>query len=335
MNKLDPSLLTNKNVLIRADLDVPTSHGQVTSDYRLKCLLPSLRLALENAKNITIIGHKGRPNQRNTEDSLRPIHEWLKRAIGQDIEFIDSGFSPGEWVGESPVRIRLFENLRFDPREQGIDEQFASIIANGHDLYVYEAFASYNPSSSLRIIPEKLPTVPGIQFAKEVSVFENLLSQNSKPSLLLLSGAKDDKLPFVTNLASKFDEVLVGGKLATLSPHLCIPGKSCITPASLTDDGFDISLGSTHQFISRISQAKTVVLNGPLGRFEDGQHHLATLAILNALKSSSVKSILGGGDTLAALEKLGFYYDDFSFVSTGGGSMLEFLATGTHPLLKL
>ena len=78
-----------------------------------------------------------------------------------------------------------------------------------------------------------------------------------------------------------------------------------------------------------------IVLNGPLGRFEDFTHATATKAILQAIKVSAAFSVLGGGDTLSAIAGLGFKYSDFGFVSTGGGAMLEYLATTTHPLLEI
>ena len=81
--------------------------------------------------------------------------------------------------------------------------------------------------------------------------------------------------------------------------------------------------------------AKSVVINGPLGKFEDGIHTAGTKAIFEAAKLSLARVIIGGGDTLAAIPALGFSYADFDFISTGGGAMLEFLATGTHPLLEI
>ena len=315
-----PQEIKGKNILLRADLDVPVKAGRVENSFRLEALLPTLRLCLEHAHRTCLIGHLGRPDGNDQAFTLTPVYEELKRLINQDILFITSGFSPGEcWTGESP--FALMENIRFDPREESMDREFGQVLAQGADVYVYEAFASYNPSTSLRIIPELLPTLTGQQFDLEVTKLGSLLKTPDHPTLLLASGAKSDKLEIIRRIASKFDQVLLGGKFAL--------------PDHLTSDGLDLNESATSLFVKAISEAKTIVLNGPLGMFEDGVHSKATRAVFQALKDSKSYTVLGGGDTLAAIPALGFKYSDFGFVSTGGGAMLEFLATGTHPLLEI
>ena len=326
---LKPSLIKGKNVLLRADLDVPLEGGRVANDFRLQALLPTLKLCLENAQSTLIIGHLGRPTGPDPAFGLKPVQEWLERALNQSIFFISSGFSPGEWArGQSP--LAMFDNLRFHLGELTNDREFAKQLSAGSDIYIYEAFAAYNEAASLRIIPEIIPTYPGFRFEKEVEELGNILKNRLSPSLLVISGAKEDKVKYVDNLVDKFDEILVGGKLASLvSLH------ANIVPASFTPDGFDIDPTSIALFSGKILAAKSVVISGPLGRFEDGQHAAGTKAILAAAKRSPARIVIGGGDTLAAIPALGFAYTDFDFVSTGGGAMLEFLATGTHPLLEV
>jgi len=336
---LTPHLVKGKNVLLRADLDVPVSEGRVESDYRLQALLPTLKLCLENAQNTLIIGHLGRPTGLDPAFGLKPVREWLENALHRSIFFIDSGFSPGNRAGRQ-FPIAMFDNLRFNPGELANDREFAKQLSAGSDIYIYEAFAAYNEAASLRIIPEIIPTYPGFRFEKEVEELGSILKNRLSPSLLVISGVKEDKVKYVDNLVDKFDEILVGGKLAGLiQPH------PKITSASLTSDGLDIDPTSITLFSKKIKNAKNVVISGPLGRFEDGQHAAGTKAILEAAKRSPVRRslgeggparvVIGGGATLAAIPALGFSYTDFDFVSTGGGAMLEFLATGTHPLFPL
>lgn len=290
----------------------------MVNDFRLKALLSSLKLCLENAKSTLIIGHLGRPQAPDSNFSLKPVQEWLEKALHQSIFFISSGFSPGEWDrGEFP--LAMFDNLRFDPGELNNSREFAEQLSAGSDIYVYEAFAAYNSAASLRIIPEIIPTYTGIQFDREVEELGDIVKSTARPSLLVLSGAKEDKKKYVDNLVDKFDEILIGGKFAT----------------GLTPDGLDINEETTALFSEKIMSAKSVVINGPLGKFEDGIHTAGTKAIFTAAVSSPARVIIGGGDTLAAIPALGFSYSDFDFVSTGGGAMLEFLATGTHPLLEI
>lgn len=317
---LTADTLRGKNVLLRADLDVPIKDGRVENSFRLEALLPTLKLCLANARRTCLVGHLGRPEGVDPEFSLAPVLEELKRLLNEPISFIVSGYSPGEcWTGESP--LSLMENLRFDPREEKLDRGFGELLSTDADLYVYEAFANYRPSTSLQIIPELLPTYAGLRFEMEVSTLRQALDNPKHPTLLLASGAKLDKLEILKSIMPKFDRALLGGKFAS--------------PNHLTTDGLDMNEEATSLFVQAVSEAQTVVLNGPLGYYEDGQHAKATQEVFQALKNSSALTILGGGDTLVAIPALGFSYTDFSFISTGGGAMLEFLATGSHPLFKV
>lgn len=327
---ITPELLKNKNILLRADLDIPIEQGKLTNTYRLERLLPTLNLCLQNAAHTLIIGHAGRPQGVDLRFSLDYARKWLEKAMNQSITFISSGFSPGEWArGTSP--ISMLENLRFFKGELGEDPQFIPDLCQGTQIYIYEAFASYNPAASLHKIPEVLPTYTGIQFDLEIENLDRVLKNTDRPRILLLSGAKDDKKEFVDKFLNNFDRILIGGRLA-----LSFTSKDPkVIPASLTTDTYDIDSVSTERFISEIKQAKVVVMNGPLGKFEDSKHAKATQAVLSAIKSSPAFSLIGGGDTLSAITTLGFSYSDFDFVSTGGGAMLEYLATGSHPLLEV
>ena len=317
---LTPDRLKGKKIIIRADLDVPIKDGRVENSFRLEAILPTVILCLENAQRTLLIGHLGRPEGPDPSLSLTPVQQWLETRLNRSIPLISSGFTPGEWwTGESP--LVLLENLRFNPGEEKQDRGFAAQIATEADLYIYEAFAAYHPAASLQTIPEILPTVTGHRFDQEVAALTGVIDSPKHPTLLVASGAKTDKLEVINRLRSRFDKVLLGGKLAE--------------PQYLTVDGLDLNDGAIDYFISEIAKAKTIVLNGPLGAYEDGVHNKATKAILQALKDSSAFTLLGGGDTLAAIPSLGFAYTDYGFVSTGGGAMLEFLSSGMHPLLEI
>jgi len=317
---LTKELIQNKNILLRADLDVTLKEGRVENDFRLKALLPTIKFCLEHAKKTIIIGHLGRPEGEDPSLSLAPVRDSLKSLLNQDILFIPSGFSPGErWTGESP--LVLMENLRFDPREEKIDRGYAEELSKGADIYIYESFANYRESTSLSLIPEVLPTFTGFRFDEEVETLKKVLDNPLHPTLLLASGAKLDKLEIINKIIPKFDKTLLGGLFAKAEDR--------------TPDGLDLNEVTTSLFVNAITQAKTIVLNGPVGKYEDNVHARATKAVLQAVIDSKAFSVIGGGDTLAAIPSLGFSYASFSFVSTGGGAMLEFLATSTHPMLEV
>lgn len=317
---LTKETIQNKNVLLRADLDVTVKDGRVEDDYRLQALLPTIKLCLEHAKKTVIIGHLGRPEGADPAFSLAPVRDSLKGLLNQDISLLPSGISPGErWKGESP--LAMMENLRLDPREEKLDRGFAKELATEADIFVYEAFAAYRPCASLSLIPEVLPTFTGFRFDEEVATLQKVLQNPLHPTLLLASGAKLDKLEIIRQITPKFDKVLLGGLFASKE--------------NLTADGLDLSEEATSLFARAVSEAKTIVINGPLGKYEDGVHGQATKVVFQATIDSGAFSVVGGGDTLTAIPSLGFSYAQFGFVSTGGGAMLEYLATGSHPLLEV
>jgi phosphoglycerate kinase len=311
--------LQNRHVLLRADLDVTLHDGRVEDDFRLRAILPTLKFCLQYAKKTVIIGHLGRPAGIDPAFSLAPVVETLKSLLNQPIPLLPSGISPGErWGGETPIAV--MENIRFDSREEKLDRGFAEDLAKGADIYIYESFANYRDSTSLNLIPEVLPTFTGFRFDEEVSAFQKVIQNPLHPTLLLASGAKPDKLKIIKQIGPKFDKVLLGGVFAPAEDR--------------TADGLDLSDETTSLFTSEIQKAKTIVINGPLGKYEDGVHAKATKAVFEAVIASGAFSVVGGGDTLAAIHALGLSNASFGFVSTGGGAMLEFLTRGTHPLLE-
>lgn len=323
---ITPAKLKNKHLLLRADLDLPLDQPQtLPTNLRFQAALPTLQICLQHASKTLIIAHQGRPTRKDPKHSLFSLKKPLESALHQSISFIENPEGIGDWQKTSSP-LALLDNLRFFPGEKKSQTVFAQQLSQGSDFYLYEAFAHYHPSASIQKIPETLPTFTGPHFDREVDQLSRVFRHPKKPTLLILSGAKEDKLELLPSLASTFDHILVGGllaKSASATPK--------ITPASLTSNGYDISPTSLKTFLKYLQQAQTIVLNGPLGLYEQG-YSQATQAIFSALKDSPALTILGGGDTISALTSLDFSPQNFSFVSTGGGSMLNFLSTHTHPL---
>lgn len=313
--------IKDKKVLIRADLDVDVKNGLVVDNFRIKKLLPTLTFCLEHASKIHLIGHRGRPQNGTSEDfSLIPVQKELERLINRSIFFIHSGFSPEEWwKGED--QISMSNNLRFDKREESADEGFARELVVGADVYIYEAFATYRPCTSLSLVPGLLPTYTGFQFDSEIQTLSGLLNNPLRPTLLIGSGSKVDKLEILKSLTPKFDNFFLGGVFANKE--------------DLTLDGLDINESGWQRLETLIDLSQTIVVNGPLGMYEDKTHSKSTSLLLSKLANSTKNTVLGGGDTISAMYSLGFSDTQYGFVSTGGGGMLEFLATGTHPLLTM
>lgn len=319
MKLLDESLISSKRVLLRLDLDVPIKDGRVVDDFRLLAGMETLGFCLDHAKTVIIMGHIGRPNGEDPDLTVKPIVKWL-----------EEGFSH---ITLPEGKLHILENLRFEAGEDECDPNFASELAGFGEVFINEAFASHHPSASTTVLPKLLPHGAGFTFAKEVETLKELRERPQKPFVAIIGGVKiEDKLPAVLALAKIADAVLVGGKIAdeiklenTQVPPNVMVGK-------LTEDKLDIADETVGSWQHLIEQAKLIVWNGPLGRVEDLSNQNSR-KIAQAVTSSNAKTILGGGDTITYVDELGLL-NKFSFVSTGGGAMLEFLIKGTLPSIE-
>ncbi|PIU34489.1 phosphoglycerate kinase [Candidatus Shapirobacteria bacterium CG07_land_8_20_14_0_80_39_18] len=342
-----------KKVLVRCDLDVPFENGEVTDETRLEESLSTIKFLLEHEATVILMGHLGRPGGKVVEDlSLRPVAEKLREFL---ISNVKSQMSKPNLKCQNlnsfqiTENIVLLENLRFDPREEGNDLEFAKELASLGDFYVNEAFAaSHRAHASIVGVPKLLPHCAGFHFASEVESLSKVLENPKRPFVFVIGGAKPEtKLPMVAEFAKKANWVLVGGTLVQsakcppASDLQCRAGKvqSCnsrlkiIVCADLTSDGFDINTNSIKKFEEIIKNAGTVVWNGPMGKYEDEKFEAGTRKIAEAIAGFGGFGVVGGGDTIAALKKFGLL-DKIDYVSTGGGAMLEFLAKGTLPGIK-
>lgn len=319
MQVVRPEFVKDKRVLLRMDLDVPLSQTggklRVAEDFRLLAGLDTLELCLEYARSVIIMGHLGRPAGRQTPElSVAPIVDWL--------EALSDTILP-------PNKLHILENLRFEEGEEACGLNLARELASLGDVYINEAFAAHHPAASTTILPGLLPHAAGLRFAREVEELTQVREHPDKPLVVIIGGVKlEDKLPAVEAMARVADKVLVGGKigemLSGLPPNV-IAGK-------LNREGTDIAEETARQWSEILAGAKTILWNGPLGQVEDEKND-QTRQLAQAVINSGSRSIVGGGDTVAALNKWKLL-DRFSFVSTGGGAMLKFLATGSLPTIK-
>ncbi len=230
----------------------------------------------------------------------------------------------------------MCENLRFDPREEKGDAKFGKELAKGHDLFVNDAFAtSHRAHTSIVIIPKILPTVFGVQFEKEMTVMKKITETPKRPFMFVLGGAKlETKMPLLEKVSEYVDVILLGGKLAAEARKQGYKNRKTII-AELTEDGLDISQPSMEQFERFIVEAKTLVWNGPMGKFEDGKHMDGTKFIAQAVIKCPGYKVIGGGDTEAAVTQLKLNQEKaFSHVSSGGGAMLHYLTYRSLPAIE-
>jgi len=319
-----------KSVLVRADLNVPLEAGRIADDTRIRAALPTLQLLMEaGASRIRVCSHLGRPKGEDPAFRMEPVRERLRSLL------------PDE-------RIEVLENTRFRPGETKNDPELARELADGSDLFVNDAFGSAHRAHASTVgVAEILPPYAGLLLLAELEHLGRLLADVERPFLLVTGGAKvEDKLGVLEHLGGRADEVMVGGKMAEeLREHnplpfpVVLPGDvvaasefaeaaetKVVSFDALPDGwlGLDIGPNARDDFGKRIRAAKTVFWNGPMGVFEWEPFAGGTKAVAEAVAAVRGYTVVGGGDSVRAVNELGLE-DRLSWVSTGGGASLELL----------
>lgn len=357
--------LTGKRVLVRAGLNVPIEGGKVLDTFRLRMMLPTLLYLHAHGARTIVISHLG----RSDEDTLAPVVDFLSSQVPLTFVPSIEGSEVNEACNKlKNGDIVLLENLRAGgDREENNDEAFARMLAGYADVYVNDAFdVSHREHASIVGVPKLLPSYIGLQFEKEVAHLSRAFHPK-KPFAVVLGGAKfETKLPIIERFLESSDSIFVGGALANDffvqkgfpigqskvsddtdvvqnlidNEKIMIPkdvivlregGRVVCAPQEVQNSDYIMDAGpETLNAIKEVVHAAGFVLwNGPLGFYEKGFRE-GTLTIANMIADSNAESVVGGGDTLAAIAELD-RYTDFDFVSTGGGAMLEFLSKGTLP----
>src|SRR3989338_1768686 len=365
---IPPKNLKGLRVLVRSELNAPMGDALVRNDFRM-------RKATKTTGDLRVHGPKvviGALVGRDPKDSLEPIsrsmkpllpHVFIKDIVGREAHMAADAMKAGDVI--------LLENVRQHPGETTNDSAFAQELANFADLYVNDAFSvSHREHASIVGVPRYIPGYAGFLFADEFDNLSDALNPTS-PSLVIVGGAKfETKEPLIKKLLNIYDAVFIGGAIANdllkargfpigrsvistgvpgadvmNHPHLIIPSDvtveneqhqarvkkaSDVTPG---DKIVDIGPDSFAEVAHIIRTAKFVLWNGPTGLYEDGYDEW-TEVVAHAIAGSSARTVVGGGDTIATIDSLGIE-EKFTFLSTAGGALLEFLTNGTLPGIKM
>lgn len=336
----------DKVVLARVDYNVPMKDGKITDNLRIRASLPTIKYLLEaGAKEIYLISHMGRPKSDKEFDlTLSPVADELRKLLPEQ----EIGFYPLPWNDKSipkpdSVKISLLENLRFNPGEEENSEEFIKKIIDmtGAEIYVQDGFAVvHRAHASTDAVAKFLPVYMGLLLEKEITNLERVVDNPEKPVLLIIGGSKvEDKKPLIESFKKKADQIVVGGKIAADGYE----GEENIYVAEdFDEDGsgakLDVGPVSMTKIAGFITDAKTIVWNGLMGKAEDPAYATASTITAEMIgEKEDATTVICGGDTTGFVENLMKDHPNlqYSLVSTGGGAALEFLLGKDLPGLKV
>src|SRR4030042_463682 len=324
----------NKKVLVRCDFNVPLSEkGNVLDDFRIKSTLPTIEYLIKEEAKIILMSHLGRPEGKAVVGlKLTPIQKLLEKYLNLPVKKSEDciGKETEELINKMKAKeVLLLENLRFHKEEEENDDSFARELAKLGDIYINDAFgASHRSHASIVGIPKYLPSAAGLLLEKEIRVLTDLMKNSKKPLLAIIGGAKvETKAELINKISESADFVLIGGlikkEIEEKKISLNYPQK-IVVPFDEVDER-DIGEKTIKLFKEKILSAKTIFFNGVLGQIEKEEFTKGTEEILRAIIQSGAFSVVGGGEMVEFVNKLGLI-EKFNPVSTGGGAMIAFLS---------
>ena len=348
--------LSGKRILVRTDFNVPLDDdGAIVDDFRIKAALPTIEWLTERGANVVTASHLGRPKgEPNSKFSMDPVRARLSE-LAPGVELLENlRFDPGETSNSPEFVAQLVEGI-----DGYVNDAFgashrshASIV--GPPLHVPSAMGRLLEKEvevllGLRNKPKRpfVAVLGGAKVSDKLGVIEALLDIVDE---IVIGGAmcftfflaqgkpvgaslhEPDQVDVCTALLAKAEEMgktihlpddITGtdaaGNFAQFGSRL---GEGCV--------GYDIGPGSAAAFSDVIMDARMVFWNGPMGMFEDERFASGTRTVAQAMADTKAFTVVGGGDSAAALAQ--FKLDDeVSHVSTGGGASLELLENGDLP----
>jgi phosphoglycerate kinase len=353
--------LAGRRVLLRADFNVPLRDGEITDDLRIRAALPTIRWLQERDARVVACTHLGRPKGKaDPRYSVEPVRVRLAE-LAPGVELLENlRFDPGEEANDPAFVARLVDGF-----EAYVNDAFgashrahASIVGPPQRL----------PSAAGRLLAREVEVLLGLRTDPErplvailggskvsdkLTVIEALLAVADQ---LLIGGGmcftflralgngvgdslcEDDMVDACRALLDQHGDRLVlptditalgpGGKLTDPSAGGDVRQVGTSVPDGWT--GVDIGPGTAADFGDRIAEARTVFWNGPMGVFEDPRFEAGTRAVAQAVADTRAFTVVGGGDSAAALAQFGLA-DRIDHLSTGGGASLELLERGDLP----
>lgn len=283
-----------------------------------------------------------------------------KETRGEELEDKVSKLQNGEVLLIENTRYEDYPDKLESSCNQNLSKYWASL----GDIFINDAYGTCHRAHASNVgIASYLPSAIGFLVEKEITAIDSILNEDTHPYIAIMGGKKiSDKTLVIDNLVNKCDQLLLGGGmcftflkakginvglslvdddnleycqkiLSKYQDKIILPldiitqNKEIKDIDSLTDEdiGYDIGPKTIELFENILSKAKRVIINGPMGIYEDPSFKKGTVAIYETIKNHHIKALIGGGDSAASANLLG-YHDCFYHISTGGGATLEYLS---------
>ncbi|MBM3663366.1 MAG: phosphoglycerate kinase [Actinobacteria bacterium] len=353
--------LDGARVLVRVDFNVPINNGVITDDLRIRAAVPTLQWLVDSGATVTACTHLGRP--KGTPDpafSVEPVRVRLAELV-PEVELLENlRFDPGETADDPAFVARLVEG-----QDAYVNDAFgashrshASIVGPPRTLPSAAGFLLAKEVEvllGLRAQPRRpfVAITGGSKVSDKLGVLEALLGVADR---VLVGGGMcftffsamghpvgaslcepDQVEACAALLAEHGDRLLLPEDVVALGPGGVIGDPSAggevrTMGRSIPDGwmGLDIGPGSAAAFSDVISEARTVLWNGPMGVFEDPRFSAGTRVVAEAVAACSGTTVIGGGDSAAAVAQFDLA-DQIDHISTGGGASLELIEQGDLP----
>ncbi|MBU6495783.1 MAG: phosphoglycerate kinase [Acidobacteria bacterium] len=357
--------LEGKQVLVRVDFNCPVAEVngrlEVTDDFRIRSTVPLFRALQAKGASVVAATHFGRPKGQVVEEySVAPLQRRLDE-LCPGVELLENlRFSPGEESNDPSFGASLVKGVDYF-----VNEAFSASHRAHASIMIPPSLVPSAAGPTLRrevetlqrllSAPERpfVAIVGGAKVKDKLGIVKVLVE---KADTVIVGGGMAYTFAAAQGRSigtSLFDpsrveecaELLATGRVVIPSDALTLPSDSPfgaggdLAPTPVEGDvpdgfqGLDIGARSAELFRDIIAGAGTILWNGPMGVFEDERLRAGTEAVARAVAASSAVSVVGGGDSVAALQLFGLQ-DEVSFVSTGGGASLEFLEFGDLPGLR-
>ena len=366
--------LSNKNVVLRLDLNVPIQDKRVLDPTRITSSLPTIKYLVDKNCKVLLTSHLGRPEEGafDINFSMRPVADKLSEIINHEIDLINSLASSDIF---NTTQIQLLENLRFLVGEKDNNEELGYQLANKGDVYVFDAFgtAHRKQASTHSAIQQAKFSCAGLLLEKEVNSLNKALTSVKSPFTAIIAGSKiSTKLELIAHLKSKAVFIIVGCGIANtflksqgfnvgeslvendmieIAEDLFNSGKIILPNKVIVADSID-SNHSTTKNIDRVSSSDKIFdinLSSNMSEILKGSKTILWNGPIGVFEkepfqkgthqlaktiANSKAFSLAGGGETIAAINKFINKDEVSYCSTGGGAFLEYMEGKILPSIE-